>query len=776
MYNGDFSEHPRHETAAFLQTWLFFGSLNEILGFPAPIDAKNFIGEHDAQLYVQTTLLYDHIALWAAELNNPDITSAEEHGKLLCRFDKCLKTVHRLWRILSNTSDSPLASEVTLSLSVLGCTIDHALQWYWGQETERNWDLNSLATARMLQSNWCPRDITVAGSILSELSMYCASYIKRPSASQDHGRCSVETCELNQVDEQTYVTKHRKIGCRCGHLGPMQEDVIRILDKGEIPVITLTPRHQPDGSRILDLQVNSGGVVFLNTFIAISHVWSDGLGNPRENSLPFCQLEYMYDLLVDYRWDSGFNQMETMGEMDIPYDDELTKRLLTVTSSVFKGILPVVKPLVNNIREFRGKPLSIWIDTLCVPLNSKNHRKVAIERMERVYAQSAFTLVLDSELVALKHNESTAQDILVRAGLSGWMRRAWTFQEGVMANRRIRPLFADGIFQLPLGPLDINKTVDERYKFPWLTSKIHELEKQRAIEDDALGIKRRPVRREFKNRIQQESENRKTFTLSKYMLEDSKKFFRSMGTVGLRGGGFISSADQVERVIAAWEGLRWRATSREDDRFLCFATACANGSEERAAIQKLLQCLPEERMKSWIQTQTVIPAGFLFLRGARYEEAGFRWAPTRVWRESIEDMAFAERHPTTGEFLFRKPGFLFDSTEAIGFAFVISHEITSQRYRVSIERKGLSARASAAVSHHRGTLGIVIRQIEALRQPGNILHREPGVLLENVSCCNNKIYGDFLCRVDIKLSIEAEMDGPAAIAKEVADTMPWIIA
>jgi Heterokaryon incompatibility protein (HET) len=154
--------------------------------------------------------------------------------------------------------------------------------------------------------------------------------------------------------------------------------------------------------------------------------------------------------------------METMGTMDTPYDHELTKKFSTITSSVFKGILPVVKPLVNNIREFRGKPLSIWIDTLCVPLNSEKHRRVAIEQMEGVYAQSAFTLVIDSELETLKHNECTAQDILVRVGLSGWMRRAWTFQEGVMSNRRVRPLFADGIFPLPLGPRDINKTVDER--------------------------------------------------------------------------------------------------------------------------------------------------------------------------------------------------------------------------------------------------------------------------------------------------------------------------
>jgi hypothetical protein len=356
------------------------------------------------------------------------------------------------------------------------------------------------------------------------------------------------------------------------------------------------------------------------------------------------------------------------------------------------------------------------------------------------------------------------------------MRRAWKFQEGVMSNRRVRPLFADGIFPLPLGPLDINKTVDERYKFPWLTSKIPELGKQRVTEDDALGIKRRPVRREFRNRIQQEIENRQTFTLLKYMLEDAKKFFSSMSTVSLRGSGFISSADQVERIIAAWEGLRWRATSREHDRFICFAAACANGSKERVEIQKLLPCLPEEQVKFWIKMQTVIPAGFLFLKGARYEEAGFRWAPTRVWRESIEETAFAERHPATSELLFRKAGFPFDTTSAIGFTFVISYEITSRSYRVSIEPKELSARASAAVSHHCGTQGIVIRQMEAFRQPVNDLHGEPGVLLENVYWHDNKIYGDFLCRVDVNLFMKAEADGPSAIAKEVADNVPWIIS
>ena len=52
----------------------------------------------------------------------------------------------------------------------------------------------------------------------------------------------------------------------------------------------------------------------VHSYIAISHVWSDGLGNPNENSLPLCQPEFLYDLLVDTHWDEVYMAMETMGD------------------------------------------------------------------------------------------------------------------------------------------------------------------------------------------------------------------------------------------------------------------------------------------------------------------------------------------------------------------------------------------------------------------------------------------------------------------------------
>ena len=88
-------------------------------------------------------------------------------------------------------------------------------------------------------------------------------------------------------------------------------------------------------------------------YIAISHVWADGLGNTRRNSLPLCQLITLRARLfrlVEIYWSSS--------------------------------ILPRI--------------MAFWIDTLCVPLTSKVTRKKAITKMQDVYRQSMAALVLDA--------------------------------------------------------------------------------------------------------------------------------------------------------------------------------------------------------------------------------------------------------------------------------------------------------------------------------------------------------------------------------------------
>ncbi|KAK5651631.1 hypothetical protein OQA88_11806 [Cercophora sp. LCS_1] len=46
LHNRDFTQHSPGKTVSFLQTWLFFGSLHEILSFQHPVDLNQFAERH----------------------------------------------------------------------------------------------------------------------------------------------------------------------------------------------------------------------------------------------------------------------------------------------------------------------------------------------------------------------------------------------------------------------------------------------------------------------------------------------------------------------------------------------------------------------------------------------------------------------------------------------------------------------------------------------------------------------------------------------------------
>jgi hypothetical protein len=271
LYNRDFSQRPREETAPFLQTWLYFGSLNEIFGFQRPVNQDYFIERDGLGSRICTKHLNDYITTWAGQMNSLAAESREECTATFRRVGVCLNTLHKIYHSLSTCSDTPLPWEVTLSLGILGCTIDHALQWLWGLDVGRDWALDDAAAVRMFDFGWCPRDIAVSREFLSEIPMYCISHIARPSDSYNHRECSQESCRLNQIDERAYVTKHRSSGCQCSHVQSMQDDIYRVLDKGGVPVISLVPNRQQDGSRRFDVKVKEGGAM-IHYYIAISHV------------------------------------------------------------------------------------------------------------------------------------------------------------------------------------------------------------------------------------------------------------------------------------------------------------------------------------------------------------------------------------------------------------------------------------------------------------------------------------------------------------------------
>jgi hypothetical protein len=121
-------------------------------------------------------------------------------------------------------------------------------------------------------------------------------------------------------------------------------------------------------------------------YVAFSHVWSNGLGNARQNCLPKCQLRRLGNL-ASKLYNNGDN-------LEIPL---------------------------------------FWIDTLCVPIE-KGERTLAISMMDKVYKDAHKVLVLDEELQhATIHADF--REIITRIHSSKWSQRLWTLQEAVLASK-----------------------------------------------------------------------------------------------------------------------------------------------------------------------------------------------------------------------------------------------------------------------------------------------------------------------------------------------------
>ena len=89
----------------------------------------------------------------------------------------------------------------------------------------------------------------------------------------------------------------------------------------------------------------------------MSHVWSEGLGNPKSNSLPLCQLQYVQKRVND----------------------------------VYRG-------LTGRTDLASAENVPFWMDTLCIPVGNEHRkaRSLAITGMAVVYGQADVVLILST--------------------------------------------------------------------------------------------------------------------------------------------------------------------------------------------------------------------------------------------------------------------------------------------------------------------------------------------------------------------------------------------
>jgi hypothetical protein len=268
------------EIEAFLQTWLYFGTLHEVFGEYVTMSDFIAVDESGNKFLCTGTL--------RSTMNGLLARSADRES--LCRrvYSHLDELITKLTAFidLPGIEDSGTIHAVTLLGEALHeFAVLEALGRFPGTK-HINWTFfTKWITGHMKSSGWCPsmvmRLVDAEDASVSEL--YYCSQLPAPQGDRDHSSCSASSCMSLKIEPSTYRTVHTTGSCKCEELSLDVEFIREILGEGRLPLIEVAP----DGEPCLFPREEDGSV----GFVAISHVWAAGIGNVERNALPACSLQ-----------------------------------------------------------------------------------------------------------------------------------------------------------------------------------------------------------------------------------------------------------------------------------------------------------------------------------------------------------------------------------------------------------------------------------------------------------------------------------------------------
>lgn len=400
------------DAAARAQSWLYFGLLEVCLGDKFDLGGFTRVCSRSGNRVITLANLeslipeHDRIRLKEAIRPSPipDAQGADAKSSLVDSWlvTLCL-SVRNLARPLQGMSR--LANTIFISIEVL----IWSLLGISGYSIRLSYDLPSGATNdtlkdRMIGTGWCPFWIEEYTSSCPAVFLYYLGALKGASQPEWHCGCTIEKCIGRHIDPYDYVTKHVTEDCQCSFAGPDMGMVALILQDHGTPVVELA--ETTDGY----VEINTFRAMFERPYIAVSHVWADGLGNPESNSLPQCQLRQLLKALRICQ------QKELENWLDGPPDGALDRWMY------------------RNIPRY-GFSKYLWIDTFCIPVKrSQDHlRRLAVDRIALTYAAATHVLVLDKVVQHTRFEELSDAEVAARLSTCPWMSRCWTFQEACLA-------------------------------------------------------------------------------------------------------------------------------------------------------------------------------------------------------------------------------------------------------------------------------------------------------------------------------------------------------
>lgn len=148
----------------------------------------------------------------------------------------------------------------------------------------------------MISNGWCPHQVRYLSKTNDPDTFSYMATLKRSSRRlADHKSCAEHSaCIAYNTSTVTYKTRHTTDGCTCSIIATPYRDLVKVMRRGRIPLVSI--ELVPGTTTKHELRVHSRTA--LSKYIAISHVWADGLGNPGQNGLPHCQIEKLHARLL----------------------------------------------------------------------------------------------------------------------------------------------------------------------------------------------------------------------------------------------------------------------------------------------------------------------------------------------------------------------------------------------------------------------------------------------------------------------------------------------
>ncbi|KAI1141814.1 hypothetical protein F5Y05DRAFT_373862 [Hypoxylon sp. FL0543] len=388
-----------------------------------------------------------------------------------------------------------------------------------------------------------------------------------------------------------------------------------IVGQGRIPIVHVVTNRKTNKPTLRLKAAPS-----FNEYVAVSHVWADGLGNPLSNSLPECQVKRLN------------RQISALSK---------GKRKETLVDEVFEAYLNAPERVSFTAhwvpatsRDTEKTSSYLWIDTLCVPVGkSKESLRIqAINKMASVYVGASHVLVLDYELQQLRLDTQPLADHMASIISCNWSSRNWTYQEGTLSTRCYFQ-YADGAVNPNVQFVSFEKSrLFERMKssreFSGMWRAPHVSELYVAL----MGLLLFLPAWSFPDMIPPDAKASTNVSWTQQTLRQGlgRSIDQLLSVNSPRRRSFSALTNEVyySALVGTWNALIHRSTTKADD---LYAILCNLADFQSHELMKLES--NSKIMAAILSSSPAIPLSFFYNRGPRYlenEDHRDRWLPAAV--------------------------------------------------------------------------------------------------------------------------------------------------